>query len=75
MNMIICLFIAAYILVGIFVATLADRIIDNGSGDSFVLAMFLWPILIIGLIMFAILAIPYKLANWICDAVERRKEK
>ena len=66
MNVYALLFIAAYILIGIFVATLFDRI-SNDDGIGFPLVMFLWPIFIICIIIFGILAIPYKLANWIYD--------
>ena len=71
MNWFVLLCVFAYILIGIFIATLFTRITDDDSSNNFAICMFLWPIVIAGLILFGIIALPYKLANWLCDVIKR----
>lgn len=66
MNLHPALVVLAYILIGIFVASVVHHFGDNDDDFSFfVLFMLFWPIVIFALTALLILAIPYILGKWV----------
>ena len=62
------LVVGAYMLIGIFVASVVTHMGYNDDGSDFflfVLCTLFWPIVICGLLGWLILAIPYILGKWI----------
>lgn len=64
-----------YVMVGVLISTINDRL-TGSSWDSgaFVCMMFLWPVAVAMLVVLFIFWIPYKLANIVCDFIEKRKD-
>ena len=66
MNIHPLMFIGAYILIGIFVASAVAHS-DNQIDDSFdvlMLCILFWPIIAVGLVLILIFCIPYILGKW-----------
>lgn len=65
MNFDVLLYIAGYILAGVFIASAVHHV-DGGSDDfdEFMLDMLFWPLLLAALTVGLIFAIPYILGKW-----------
>lgn len=64
MNISIWLFIGAYLLFGLFVASAEEHYSNDGDAFGFCLVWGFWPIFLAGLVIIAIFCIPYILGKW-----------